>query len=202
MPRRPAQLTAGVCYHVYNRGNNRQTIFFSPDDYALFIRRLRGYILGEPLPGPLRIPAGRGAQLLAYCLMPNHYHLLLVPAENDLSHRMQLLSISFTKAMNARHTRVGSLFQGQFQAIAVDRDAYLVSLTVYLHLNPVRGGLTAQPEEWPYSSYRDYVGLRRGSLPSPDLRLSLAGGVAAYERLVDSFSDQDEDVIEHLLLED
>jgi len=202
MPRRPERLTAGVCYHVYDRGNNRQTVFFSPDDYALFIHRLRGYLLGEPQPGPRRIPAGRATRLLAYCLMPDHYHLLLVPGEEDLSHRMQLLSISFTKAMNARHTRVGSLFQGQFQAIAVDQEAYLLHLTIYLHLNPVRAGLTARPEEWPYSSYQDYVGLRHGSLPSPDLGLSLAGGATEYERLVDSFSDRDEDVIEHLLLED
>jgi len=134
--------------------------------------------------------------------MPNHYHLLLVPSQDDLSHRMQLPSISFTKAMNAHHARVGSLFQGQFQAVAVDQDAYPLRLTVYLHLSPVRAGLTARPEDWAYSSYRDYAGLRHGDLPSPDLALSMAGGVAACERLVHSYTGQDDYVIEHLLLED
>jgi len=86
--------------------------------------------------------------VVAYCLMPTHYHLLVLLKEAELSHRMQLFSISYTKAMNARYDRVGALFQGAFQAKHVNRNDYLVHLSRYIHLNPVLAGLVERPEDW------------------------------------------------------
>ena len=131
--------------------------------------------------------------------MPNHYHLLVCPHDDQFSRRMQRFSISYTKAINKRYGRVGSLFQGQFQAVRVDRNDYLLHLSRYLHLNPVVAGLVKRPEEWEFSSYRDYIGLRRGTLPSPDLVLSQFSGPGAYQAFVESYKPGDRKIIAHLL---
>ena len=113
MPRRKVPLVAGDYYHLYNRGNNRQTVFYNRKDYILILDRIRKYIIGSSSRENTLHSIRSGVTISAYCLMPNHYHLLLTPHDDDLSHRMQLLSISFTKTMNQKHNRVGSLFQGQ-----------------------------------------------------------------------------------------
>ena len=90
--------------------------------------------------------------MLAYCLMPNHYHLLVRCKTDAVSGAMQRLSMAYTKAMNRRFNRVGCLFQGQFQAIVVDSEEYLSHLTRYIHLNPVKAGIVASPKDWEFSS--------------------------------------------------
>jgi REP element-mobilizing transposase RayT len=152
-------LVSGCYYHFYNRGHNRAPIFFEQANYAFFLTRLREYI------------APKHAQILAYVLMPNHYHLLLRAESNDLSHAMQLFGISYTKAINKRFERVGTVFQGAFRAKHVDQDEYLLHLSRYIHLNPVRARLVSQPHAWAFSSYCEYVGLRNGTLPQPELVL-------------------------------
>ncbi len=160
MPRRDVPLVAGHYYHLYNRGHNRAPIFFDEENYAFFLRQLRKYV----------VPTH--ACVIAYVLMPNHYHLLLQAQTDSLSHAMQLFSISYTKAINKRIQRTGSVFEGVFQAKRVDRDEYLLHLSRYIHLNPVRAELVQQPEEWVYSSYRDYIGLRNGTLPQTEIVLN------------------------------
>jgi REP element-mobilizing transposase RayT len=151
MPRRTVPLIAGRHYHLYNRGHNRAQIFFEPENYTFFLRQLRTYV------------AAKHAHVITYVLMPNHYHLLIQARTDSLSHAMQLFGISYTKAINKRFQRTGVLLQGAFQAKLVDRDNYLLHLSRYIHLNPVRAGLVQHPEDWNYSSYRDYVGLRNGT---------------------------------------
>ena len=171
MPRREVPLVAGQYYHVYNRGNNRGPIFFERENYAFFISRFRHHV------------ADQHARVLAYVLMPNHYHFLLQPIDEGLSYAMQRFSISYTKAINERFDRVGCLFQGAFQAKLVDEEGYLLHLTRYLHLNPVRARLCMRPEEWEFSSYRDYVGLRAGTLPdlAPAERELMRAGIPRQE---------------------
>jgi len=98
MPRRLTPFLSGLYYHIYNRGNNRQCIFFHPENYLYFLRGIKKYVC------PL-------ATVVAYCLMPTHYHLLL-----RIKSALMRLSVSYTKAINKRFERVGSLFQGPFQA--------------------------------------------------------------------------------------
>jgi REP element-mobilizing transposase RayT len=142
------------------------------------------------------------ASIVAYCLMPNHYHLLVCPHDDSLSRRMQRFSISYTKAINRRYDRVGPLFQGQFQALLVDCNEHLLHLSRYLHLNPVVTGLVGKPEDWEFSSYRDYVGRRRGTLPTPDIVLSQFKGSDAYVDFVQGYTPGDKQVIAHLLYDD
>jgi putative transposase len=95
--------------------------------------------------------------------------------------------------------RVGPLFQGRFQAAWVDKNEYLLHLSRYIHMNPVAAGLVARPEEWIFSSYWDYIGLREGTLPVPDVSLSQFPSRRAYREFVDSYREQDTRMIEHLL---
>ena len=171
MPRRQVPLIAGQFYHVFNRGNNRGDIFFERDNYLFFLRRFREYVVAVETPvittSDFRSLKDFGsltprAQVIAYVLMPNHYHVLLKALDDDLSAAMQKFSISYTKAINKRFDRVGSLFQGAFEAKLVDNENYLRHLSRYIHLNPVRARLCDLPEQWEFSSYLDYVGRRRG----------------------------------------
>ena len=197
MPQRSISLVAGEYYHVYNRGNNRQDVFFERENYLFFLRRVRKYLVGDT-----QETSEVWTTIIAYCLMPNHFHLLVCPHDDELSRRMQRFSISYTKAMNKRYDRVGSLFQGQFQAVLVDRNEYLLHLSRYLHLNPVEAGLAKRPVDWEFSSYRDYIGLRQGTLPMPDIILSQFPTPKEYQEFVESYKLNDRDIVAHLLFDD
>ena len=190
MPYRKTEFHAGHYYHLYNRGANRQRIFFCDENWGYFIKRIRHYFRPELV------------DVVAYCLMPTHYHLLVYLKTGDLSKEvMQPFGLSYTKGINRQQERVGPLFQGPFEAVWVDRDEYLLHLSRYIHLNPVTAGLVRRPEEWTFSSYRDYVGLRQGTLPVPGVVLSQFGSREAYREFVESYRDRDLEVIGHLLLD-
>lgn len=196
MPRRGTPLVAGEFYHVYNRGNNRQAVFFERENYLFFLRRVRELLVAGSEAGAIRVT------VVAYCLMPNHYHLLVQPHDDELSRRMQRLSISYTKALNKRLGRSGALFEGQFQAVRVDEEAYLLHLSRYVHLNPVEAGLVRRPADWEFSSYREYVGLRKGTLPAPEVVLAHFREPGGYEAFVAGYGAKDRKVIAQLLFEE
>jgi putative transposase len=171
---RTVKLIAGNYYHFYNRGVNRQPIFFFTDNWGFFIREMRRYFLPEYI------------DILAYCLMPNHYHLLVYLKTDEISKKvMQPFGTSYVKAINRQQGRVGPLFQGPFKARQVDNAAYFAHLTRYIHLNPVRAKLADGPAEWPFSSYNDYTGARRGSLPNTEIVLAEFDGRDAYRAFVE-----------------
>jgi putative transposase len=153
MPSRRTPFQAGNFYHIYNRGNNRQNIFFDRENYLHFLRLMREHL------------ANNGVDILAYCLMPNHYHFLVYLQDDNLSAAMHRLSVAYTKGINKRFDRCGALFQGRFQSIHVNDTNYLIHLSRYIHLNPVKAGFVDRPEEWEFSSYREYARLRSGTLP-------------------------------------
>ena len=191
MPYRKIELRAGHYYHLYNRGVDRRPIFFCDENWGYMLRRVRHYFLPELI------------DVLAYCLMPNHYHLLVYLKRDDLATRvMQPFGLSYTKAVNKQQSRTGPLFEGRFQARWVDRDEYLLHLSRYIHLNPVAAGLVARPEDWTFSSYREYLGLREGTLPATDGILAQFASRQAYREFVESYREQDVRVIEHLLFEE
>jgi len=188
MPYRKFRFAAGAHYHVFNRGNNRQDVFLERDNYLLFLRLIRKYMI-EP----------GAVDLLAYCLMPNHYHLLLRLNVDDLGGAMQPMLLSYTKSLNNRYRRTGSLFQGRFKAVLVEREAHWKYLTAYIHRNPVEGGLARSPEAWPYSSYREYLGLRQGTLVQP--QRVWEGTPHEYRQFVEGLGEAGKKRIEHLVVE-
>ncbi|MEO1095268.1 MAG: transposase [Cyanobacteria bacterium J06638_28] len=173
MPHRKTKLLPGCCYHLYNRGNNHQNIFFERENYLYFLRQFRHYLVEETL------------DVLAYCLMPNHYHFLVCLRAENLSQRMQAFTLSYTKAMNRRYDRCGSLFQGRFQSIPVDTERYLLQLSYYIHLNPVKAGFVKYPEEWEFSSYLEYANLRQGTLPELGKIRQIVGTAQAYRAAIE-----------------
>ncbi len=103
--------------------------------------------------------------MIAYCLMPNHYHFLLRPEEDGaLSRFIQRLFNSYTQAFNKQQGRSGTLFEGRAKSILVDTDEYVLHLCRYTHLNPIKAGLVVYPGEWPYSNYLEWVEQRDGTL--------------------------------------
>lgn len=135
----------GAVYHVTSRGDRREPIFDDDAD--------REALLGVIAQAMTRFDA----QMLAYCLMGNHYHFVLHTRQANLSALMRHINGVYTQRFNRRHRKVGHLFQGRFKAILVDRDAYLLEVCRYVELNPVRAQMVAAPGEWPWSSYLAHV---------------------------------------------
>ncbi|HZP93963.1 MAG TPA: transposase [Burkholderiales bacterium] len=137
----------GALYHVTARGNARQDIFLDDEDRYLLL-------------GVLERVVDRFHLLLhAYCLMDNHFHLVLETPEANLSKAMRQLNGVYTQAFNRRHGRVGHVLQGRFKAILVERESYLLELCRYVVLNPVRAKTTRKPDSYRWSSYRATAGL-------------------------------------------
>lgn len=145
---RPLRLEfVGGLYHLTSRGDGREAVFLSDGDREDFLK-----VLG-------RVVDRYGWICHGYCLMGNHYHLLVETPEANLSRGMRQLNGVYTQRFNYRHHRVGHVFQGRFKSIIVDREGYLLELCRYVVLNPVRAKMVEKPEDWPYSSYRATAGL-------------------------------------------
>lgn len=147
---RPLRLeVADGLFHLTARGNARQAIWLDDSDAVFFLETLSAVV-------------GRyGWQCHAYCLMPNHYHLLVTTPRVNLSEGARHLNGVYAQTFNRRRSRVGHVFQGRFKAILIQRDAHLLELSRYIVLNPVRARLCERPEGWPWSSYRAMAGIAR-----------------------------------------
>ena len=137
---------SGAYYHVTSRGDRREAIYEDDEDRRCFLDMFRGVIEGFEW------------RCHAYCLMSNHYHLFVETAQGNLSKGMRQLNGVYTQYSNRRHQRSGHLYQGRYKGILVDSDAYLLELSRYIVLNPVRAGMVDDPMEWPWSSYRATAG--------------------------------------------
>ena len=144
---RPYRLRSeDCCYHIMSRGNDRKKIFLRSRDYKKFM----AYISAAKEKFDF--------YLYAYCLMPNHYHLLAETKLPNISRIMQYVNGSYTIYSNSKYRRCGHLFQGRFKSIVVEKDRYFLILSRYIHLNPVRTGIVSAPDEYAWSSYHGYVG--------------------------------------------
>lgn len=174
----------GYMYHIYNRGNNSQPIFFNDENYIYFLRKVR-------------IELADYFNFLAYCLMPNHFHILVQVKElpkdiirptasdgqtgfscqagmNPIARKVGTLLSSFTQAINKQQNRTGSLFQQKTKAKCLNehnnsRNNYITTCFHYIHQNPLSAGIVNKLEAWKYSSFLDYAGLRDGTLCNQQL---------------------------------
>ena len=144
---RPRLQIEGGIYHVTSRGNRRQAIFEDRDGYALFLELLS------------RVVEIRAWRCHAYCLMPNHFHLIVETPAANLSAGMHQLKSGYVRWFNRRHAVEGHLFERRFWSVLVRGNAHLLELSRYVVLNPVRARLCPHPGEWSWSSYRDMVGV-------------------------------------------
>ncbi|MDX2049209.1 MAG: hypothetical protein SFU87_20665 [Chitinophagaceae bacterium] len=167
-------------YHIYNQGNNRQAIFLSDNDYIIFIGEIRRCILPH-------------AEIVAWCLMPNHFHILLFTDErcnkslkqggliiDPVTNGIRKLLSGYARIFNKQYSRTGSLFRQKTKSKCLTDGPWLVDnpLTVqdycfncfhYIHQNPLKAGIVKKLEEWEFSSYRDYARLRNGTLCNKEL---------------------------------
>jgi len=157
MPRSLRINCPDIPYHIIVRGNNREPIFLDRSCYERFLNLLSGY---KPV---------YEYKIYAYCLMPNHLHLLLESSSKaTISKIMQVLNTSYTVYFNNRYGRVGHVIQGRFKSILVEREAYLLVLSRYIHLNPIRAKIVERPEDYCWSSYRIYLGRGKSDLLSKE----------------------------------
>jgi len=144
---RPLRLEfSGALYHVTSRGDGREAIYLDDADRALFLDVLAG--TSEQFNWTIH----------AYCLMGNHYHLLVETPDANLAGGMRQLNGVYTQRFNRMHERVGHVFQGRYKAIVVQKESYLLELARYIVLNPVRAGMVRSARDWPWSSYRATAG--------------------------------------------
>ena len=137
----------GAVYHVASRGNARQDVFYDDEDREKFLEKLTS------------VKERYGLIIHAYCLMNNHYHIVVETPRGNLSKGMQRLNGDYTQDYNRRHERVGHLFQGRYKAVLIEKESHLLEVTRYVVLNPVRAKMVKTPAEWKWSSYKATAGM-------------------------------------------
>jgi REP element-mobilizing transposase RayT len=172
MARRRRLFAPGLLYHVIVRGNQRQNTFLADEDYQAYLRRLGRY------------RDKYSYSVHAYCLMPNHVHLLIETSEHPLAKFMQGLQQSYTQYFNLKYHKTGHVFQGRYKAIICDKDEYLLELLRYVHLNPVRAGMLKSADGYRYSGHQAYLQSKRTEIIDPQKVLAILGGPKAYRRFI------------------
>ena len=191
-------------YHIYNRGNNKQQVFFNEENYLLFLKKMHSQL--KPY-----------CNILCWCLMPNHFHFIVQANEasikersafggkaiQELSYRIGILLSSYSQAINKQNKTSGSLFQQKTKSkeltTAKNRNKggnYLINAIHYCHQNPWRAGLVKKIEDWPYSSFPDYCGLRNGTLCNKNMLMELTGYDLKFfyndsYNIIDGFDERD-----------
>jgi putative transposase len=170
---------AGHYYHTYNWGCNRERIFVADDNYLYLLKQIKRFLPGS------------SGSIIAYCLMPNHYHFLFRSETDDAVGRfIQRLFNTYPQAFNRRLGRSGMLFEGCAKSIEVEDAQYAIHLCRYIHLNPVVAGLVKSPGDWPYSNYLDWIGQRGGTLIDRDFVQVYYARPDEYEVFIRSSVDE------------
>lgn len=193
------QFVPSNLYHVYNRGNNRQPIFFCRDNYLYFLTKVKKYIYPN-------------CDILAWCLMPNHFHFLVqanaasvknikeTPIKiNALTEGIRLLLSSYTLGINTQQNRTGNLFQQKTKSKCVteERNDYSYTAFKYIHQNPLSANLVTKLEDWEFSSFLDYAGLRDGKLCNINLAIQLME-IKKETFLIDSYKELPDDLLKKI----
>ena len=214
MPSRIIPFVNGHFYHVYNRGSERRSTFENQRDYQRFLKTLKYYQIEGPKPRFSKFPSltitkldnsKRLVEIIAYCLMPNHFHLLLKQVrDNGITESLSKVSNSYTKYFNTKHSRVGHLFQGEFKAVIIESDEQLVHVSRYIHLNPISSALVKNLEQYKWSSYPEYLNTGTQGFCSKKDILGYFKDYRDYQQFVldqESYA-QEIELIKHQLIEE
>ncbi len=201
-------------YHVFNRGVEKRNIFLTDRDHERFLQTLYYYQFSGPKPKFSTYKRfklqdfdknSKIVDILCYCLIPNHFHLLLRQLrDGGIQEFIRKASNSYTKYFNTKNKRVGPLFQGNFKAVTIESEEQLVHVSRYIHLNPYVSKLVENLDFFKYSSYPDFIGLRNNTLCNKDIILNFFKSRKDYKSFV---SDQKSyalelEKIKHLLIEE
>lgn len=175
-------------YHVYNRGVNKAKIFLDNEDYEVFLGLLKRYLDDEISKKPNRAPYPNYAdkvELLAYCLMPNHFHLFLYQLEPDGMNRLlKSIGVAYSMYFNKKYKRVGPVFQQRYKAVYITNDEQLQHISRYIHLNP------KDHASWQWSSLAYYLGPKHASWVKPERILLLHRNTEDYRLFIESYKDR------------
>ena len=164
--------------HYFNRGVNKEAIFFSDINYDYLLNLIYRFLPDYSI------------ELIAYCLMPNHYHLLLkIDSLQTGSKFIQRLFNAYTQGVNRIEKRVGTLFQGSVKKRFIESEDYLRETIRYIHQNPVKFGLVLKPEAWNYSDYSEWIGIKSSKRQIFRQCLSLFGSVEEYKKWIQILSE-------------
>ena len=218
-------------YHVYNRGVEKRKIFLDEQDYAVLLYFLKQYLSPPPPDGafltmtgfnPIRPrpiqPLDEEINLLAFCLMPNHFHFLLKQKTIDgITKLLHRICTSYSMYFNKKYDRVGKLYQGTYKAALIDRNEYLLHLSRYIHLNPVIDKVPpcqgykacTKPSEYPFSSYQYYLNKKKADWVKPDEILSFfktaqktfPKDIFSYQSFVEDYLEDDKEILRKLVIE-
>ena len=163
----------GMYYHIYNRGMSKSPIFREESNYLFVIGKMKEVCRENQL------------SMIAYCLEPNHYHFF---TRQDGGHPAgnlpQFVFNSYTKAYNKKYEHSGTIFEGRFRAKAIQTSSHLLHLCRYIHGNPVKDGLVANPADWQYSNYLDWIGERKGTLVDHEFIKEQFGSAEEYKKFL------------------
>jgi len=214
MPTRTTQLVNDQIYHIYNRGTEKRRIFENKREYKRFIQTLQYYQLQGPKPKFSNFikyklfnpnPNKKIVEIISYCLMPNHFHLLLKQLkEGGISEFIRKLSDSYTKYFNIKHDRVGALFQGPFKAVLMEGDEQLIHVSRYVHLNPIASFLVKNLGDYEWSSFKEYTEKGDSNICNKNEILNFFKSQDEYKKFVlDQISyAQSLELIKHQIIED
>jgi REP element-mobilizing transposase RayT len=186
MASKPRLFAPNTIHHIYNRGSQKMTLFSHPKDYSRFLLKIQEYKERYPV------------EILAYCLMPNHFHFLIREPDDDpkgpsrplgsnIADFLHILQTAYAKYFQAIHPDFsGRVFQGTYKSKLVEKDPYFLQLFAYIHDNPVRKGLVQKPESWPYSSYLGLIGVRRDDMITYDPDIMEISHQQIYEQFASS----------------
>lgn len=194
MPYRIVPFTNGEIYHLYNRGLEKQTIFHQGRDYSRFIQTIFYYQIQNPKPKfslyrrskifPINHQK-KIIDILCYCLMPNHFHLVIKQLlDGGISEFMRRFIHSYTKYRNVKYKRQGPVFQGVFKAVRVETDEQLLHLSRYVHLNPLVSFLVKDLGAYPWSSYPVYINLANDPKIAKEEILNFFNSPKEYQKFV------------------
>jgi REP element-mobilizing transposase RayT len=173
MARRKTPFLPNNYYHVYNRGANRADIFLNDKDYVFLLKQVKDHLKEFDVTA------------IVYCLMSNHYHFILRQnGKAKINDFMQAVFFNYSSSFNTIHKHSGTLFEGPFQAILVDKNEYLLHLCRYIHRNPLEAGMVVKPEQWHYFNYAEFIGKRNGTLIDHEFVKINFGTPEAYEDFV------------------
>lgn len=214
MPSRIFPFVNGQYYHIYNRGVEKRRIFEKSWDYSRLIKTMQYYQLLGPKPRLSKFLLGsifepdsskKIVDVICYCLMPNHFHFLIKQLRDvGITEFISKLSNSYTKYYNIKYRRVGPLLQGEFKAVLIESDEQLLHVSRYIHLNPIASNLVKDLRDYRWSSYPEYIGIRKDSLCAKEEILSFFKSPKDYEQFVLERVEyaQKLELIKHQLLEE
>jgi putative transposase len=173
MPTRKIPLVNDQYYHIYNRVHEGAKLFYSNFNYLFFLNLWQ------------EIDFTKCCRVLAYCLMPNHYHFLLQMTDAEkFPRKISYLFDRYFKTINATRKLHGRFFENRFKNKLVDENRYIIRLIYYIHMNPVKAGLAIRLEDWPYSNYLEFIGKRTGKMWDAEFFYTHFKDFSEYEHLI------------------